>query len=174
MFSEIKKKDFYGNVVTYLFHDDDEARSRWQTVAHHDIRRQEPQTKHLVEQVDGGKEETAQPGVAGAPWLGLWPQLEQTERNHQRREEHADPRAHHQRNLSKRIDQQVEVQHQPGRREEKQNRQGIWKISLCGRMIMWIWGIILFYKRSSWPLLTFLHQWNQPQECWGWRGWAEQ
>lgn len=63
----LNKKNIHGNVVTYLFHDDDEARSRWQTVGHNYICRQEPQTKHLVEQVDGGKEETAQPGVAITP-----------------------------------------------------------------------------------------------------------
>lgn len=122
------KKDIYGNAVTYLFHDDDEAGSRWQTVGYHYIRRQESQTKHLVEQVDGGKEKTAQPRVAVTPWLGLWPQVEQNVGNHQHREEHADPRDHHQRNLSKRIDQQVEVQHQPGGRVKKQNRQEIWKL----------------------------------------------
>lgn len=106
-------------MVKYLFHDDNEAGSRRQTVCHHNISGQESQTKHLVEQVYGGKKETAQPRVAVAPRLGLGPQVEQSVGNHQHREEHADPRAHHQGNLSKGIDQQVEVQNQPGMRVKK-------------------------------------------------------
>lgn len=37
-------------LVIYLFQDDDEAGSRWKTVGHHHIRRQESQTQTLVEQ----------------------------------------------------------------------------------------------------------------------------
>lgn len=58
----------YSNLaMTDLFHDDDEAGSRWQTVGHYDVGGQESQSKELVEQVDGDKEDTAQPGVAVIP-----------------------------------------------------------------------------------------------------------
>lgn len=53
------------------------------------------------------------------PRLGLRPQVEQGVGNHQHRQEHADPCAHHQRDLSKRIDQQVKVQHQSEAKGDK-------------------------------------------------------
>lgn len=105
-------------LVIYLFQDDDEARCRWQTVSHNYICRQETQTQSLVEQEQRGEQQTVQPGVTAG--LGLWPQVEQGVGNQQHRQEHADPRAHHQRDLSERIDQQVKVQHQPGDREMEQ------------------------------------------------------
>lgn len=108
-------------LIIYLFHDDNEAWGRWQSIGYHNICRQESQTKHLVNQVYRGKEQSTQPGVTVTPRLGLWPQVEQGVRNQQHRQEHADPRAHHQRDLSKCIDQQVKVQNQSGRWEIRQS-----------------------------------------------------
>lgn len=106
-------------LVLYLFQDDDEAGCRWQTVGHHHICWQESQTQSLVEQEYRAKEQTAQAGVTKRPRLSLWPQVEQSIGNQQHRQEHADPCAHHQRELSKCIDQQVKVQHQPEAKEIK-------------------------------------------------------
>ncbi len=113
-------------LVIYLFQDDDEAGCRWQTVGHYHIRRQESQTQSLVEQEHRAKQQTVQPGVTVRPRLGLWPQVELGVGNQQHRQEHADPRAHHQRELSKRIDQQVKVQHQSEAEEMK--RWETWRI----------------------------------------------
>ncbi|TNN89248.1 hypothetical protein EYF80_000536 [Liparis tanakae] len=98
----------------YLFQDDDEARCRRETVGHHHICRQESHTHSLVEQEYTAKHQTAPLGVRVRPSLGLCPQVEQRVRDQQHGQEHADPRAHHQGELSKRIDQQVKVQHHGG------------------------------------------------------------
>lgn len=97
--------------VIYLFQDDDEAGCGREAVGHHHVRRQESHSHSLVEEEHRAKQQAAQPGVRGRPTLGLHPQVEEGVGDQQHRQEHADPRAQHQRELSKRIDQQVKVQH---------------------------------------------------------------
>lgn len=106
-------------ITSYLLQNDNEAGSRWQTVGHHHIHRQESQAQTLVEQVQRGKQQAVHPGVAMTPRLAMGPQVEHGEGNQQRRQKHAYPRAHHQRDLSKCVDQQVEIKHQSKPREAK-------------------------------------------------------
>lgn len=51
--------------------------------------------------------------------VALCPQVEQGVGNKQHRQKHADPRAHHQRELPKGIDQQIKLQHQSKAEGEK-------------------------------------------------------
>lgn len=51
--------------------------------------------------------------------VALCPQVEQGVGNKQHRQKHADPRAHHQRELPKGIDQQIKLQHQSEAEGEK-------------------------------------------------------
>jgi len=77
----------------------------------------------LVEQEYTAKQQTAPPGVSVRPRLGLCPQVEQRVRDQHHGQEHADPRANHQGELSKCIDQQVKVQHQSEAKEIKVERR---------------------------------------------------
>lgn len=101
-----------GPVTSYLLQNDDEARSRWQSVGYHHIHWQESQAQTLVEQVQRGKQQAVHPGVPVTTRLALGPQVEQGEGNEQHGQKHANPRAHHQGELSKCVDQQVKIQHQ--------------------------------------------------------------
>lgn len=103
--------------MTYLLQNNDEAGSRWQTVGYRHIHWQEAQAQTLVEQVQRAKQQAVHPGGTVAPRLALGPQVEQAEGNQQHRQKHANPRAHHQGDLSKGIDQQVEIQYQSKTRE---------------------------------------------------------
>lgn len=106
-------------VTSYLLQNDDEAGSRWQTVGHRHIHWQECQAQTLVEQVQRGKQQAVHPGVPVTTRLALGPQVEQGEGNQQHRQKHANPCAHHQGELSKRVDQQVKIQHQSETRETR-------------------------------------------------------
>lgn len=105
----------------YLFQDDDEAGCRRHTVGNHHKCGKESQAQSLVEQEYRTKRQSVQPGVR--PRLGLGPQVEQGVGNQQHRQEHADPRADHQRELSKCVDQQVKFQHQSEAKKKKSTRE---------------------------------------------------